>query len=275
MGHRHHLWVRLTATLCVFIMMSMQAQPVLAAAALSVRQAAPSVAPNGPSHRAPGAKSAQVEATPPAKSIAPALSAAAQAPALTHARKRACEARKYVDFLSPGAGLGTPARPDPGGVMALPNAVTAADGGDAAFNRGLSRLFATSGEPNERLQLGPHNQYSDDECDEFESPVPPMMRQAHPVVEDVGAPYSGWAFADRETTLQFEDVKLIIPAGALVQDTRLTIRTIPGREAGALDEGMSNVVPGQRAFRLGPHGLFFQKPIKLILPYNHACFLRE
>ncbi len=85
--------------------------------------------------------------------------------------------------------------------------------------------------PHEGFAAWPHNQYSDDECDELESPVPPLVRQTHPVVEDVGAPFSGWAYADRETTLQYEDVKLVIPAGALLVDTKLTIRTISDREA--------------------------------------------
>ncbi|HET9958110.1 MAG TPA: SpvB/TcaC N-terminal domain-containing protein, partial [Polyangiaceae bacterium] len=106
-------------------------------------------------------------------------------------------------------------------------------------------------------------------CDANAAPSPALL-PARPAVEDREATYSEVAYPDRESTLRFEGATLIVPPGAVAHEERLTMRTVADREAGALDTGMANVTPGQRAFRLGPHGLRFLRPVTLILPFNRT-----
>lgn len=104
-------------------------------------------------------------------------------------------------------------------------------------------------------------------CD-VNAPPSPALLPALPPVADREATYGEVVYPDRESTLRFEGATLIVPPGAVAREERLTIRTVPVRQAGALDAGMDNVTPGGRAFRLGPHGLRFQRPVTLMLPFN-------
>ncbi len=88
--------------------------------------------------------------------------------------------------------------------------------------------------------------------------------------EDVGAPFGGWARANADTTLTLGDVVVEIPAGAVARDTRITLRPLTGSDVAALDRGMVNTTPDGRAYRFGPDGLRFAKPIRLSLPFGRS-----
>jgi RHS repeat-associated protein len=75
---------------------------------------------------------------------------------------------------------------------------------------------------------------------------------------------------DSEKSLRLDDASLDITRGALGRKVRLTMRRLRGEELPALDSGMTNVTPQARGFRLGPHGLRFNKPVHLRLPYDAA-----
>jgi RHS repeat-associated protein len=91
--------------------------------------------------------------------------------------------------------------------------------------------------------------------------------------EDEGAPFGQWVRAGQPATLSFAGAKLEIPAGAVDKDTRITVRPIEGIEVPATDENLTNVTPGARAYRLGPHGLKFGKPVALTIPYDRSRFV--
>jgi len=86
-------------------------------------------------------------------------------------------------------------------------------------------------------------------------------------VDDVGAPYGVTVKAGQAASLSFAGVKLDIPAGAVEKDVRLTVRPLPTKQVAPLDPGMTNISPEAQAFRFGPHGMVFKKPIQLTLPY--------
>lgn len=89
---------------------------------------------------------------------------------------------------------------------------------------------------------------------------------------DEGAPYEQLVRAGEKKTLTFAGATLEIPAGAVERDTRISIRPLVAEQVPAMTSRVSNVSPGQRGFRFGPHGLKFKKPVKLTLPYDSAAF---
>lgn len=89
-------------------------------------------------------------------------------------------------------------------------------------------------------------------------------------VVDEGAPYGEWVYPDRATTLTYAGATLTVPAGAVEQPTRITIRPLVAEQVMQLNRGLVNVTPGARAFRFGPHGLKFKKPVALSLPFDGA-----
>jgi RHS repeat-associated protein len=86
--------------------------------------------------------------------------------------------------------------------------------------------------------------------------------------EDVGAPYGVIVKAKQATKLAFAGVELDVPAGAVDKDVRVTIRPLSPDQVPAMDAGMTNVTAGARAFRLGPHGMVFKKPVALSVPLD-------
>jgi RHS repeat-associated protein len=108
------------------------------------------------------------------------------------------------------------------------------------------------------------------------TPTPPAVAQsdgnAKQPVEDVGAPYGQVVHAGEAATLAFDGARLEIPAGAVEGDVRVTVRPLDPSQVPAMDEGMADAIPEGRAFRLGPHGLTFKKPVKLTLPYDPDRF---
>ncbi|WP_438006553.1 hypothetical protein WME89_49620 [Sorangium sp. So ce321] len=92
-----------------------------------------------------------------------------------------------------------------------------------------------------------------------------------PLVEDVGAPHGEMVLPDQARVLAFEGAVLEIPQGAVDEPVRITIRPLPLAEVQPMGRAMVNVTPGGRAYRFGPHGLRFKKPVRLTLPYDeHA-----
>src|SRR6185436_17278522 len=73
--------------------------------------------------------------------------------------------------------------------------------------------------------------------------------------------------AGQAASLSFAGAKLDIPAGAVDKDVRLTVRPLPTKQVAPLDPGMTNISPEAQAFRFGPHGMAFKKPIRVTLPY--------
>ena len=86
-------------------------------------------------------------------------------------------------------------------------------------------------------------------------------------LDDVGAPYGVTVRAGEAASLSFAGLKLDIPAGAVDKDVRLTVRPLPTKQVAPLDPGMTNVSPEAQAFRLGPHGMVFKKPVSVTVPY--------
>jgi RHS repeat-associated protein len=86
--------------------------------------------------------------------------------------------------------------------------------------------------------------------------------------EDLGAPYGVTVKAGQAASLSFAGVKLDIPPGAVDKDVRLTVRPLPANQVAPLDAGMTNISPEAQAFRFGPHGMVFKKPISVTLPYS-------
>ena len=85
-----------------------------------------------------------------------------------------------------------------------------------------------------------------------------------------GAPYGELVSPSENKTIGFAGATLEIPKGALERPTRITIRPLAGDELQPMGRAMRNVTPGMRAFRFGPRGLKFKKPVKLTLPIDRA-----
>jgi hypothetical protein len=89
-------------------------------------------------------------------------------------------------------------------------------------------------------------------------------------VEDVGAPYAGVVRAAAATSLSFADATIDVPAGAVERDMKVSIRPLSNDRVPPMDSGMTNITPGQQAYRFGPHGMIFKKAVKLALPYDKS-----
>ena len=88
------------------------------------------------------------------------------------------------------------------------------------------------------------------------------------VVEDEGAPFAEVVRAGAAKSIAFGGVKLDIPEGAVDKDVRITVRPLVADQVPPMDARMANVSADGRAFRFGPHGLKFKKPVKITLPYD-------
>jgi RHS repeat-associated protein len=88
-----------------------------------------------------------------------------------------------------------------------------------------------------------------------------------PIV-DVGAPYGVVVKAKRAAKLAFAGFELDVPAGAVEKDVRLTIRPLSPDQVPVMDATMDNITVGGRAFRLGPRGMAFKKPVRLTIPID-------
>ncbi len=86
--------------------------------------------------------------------------------------------------------------------------------------------------------------------------------------DDVGAPYGAIVKAKHAAKLTFAGLQLDVPAGAVDNDVRVTVRPLSPDQVPAMGEGMINVTAGSRAFRLGPQGMVFKKPIALSIPVD-------
>ncbi|MGE5783046.1 MAG: SpvB/TcaC N-terminal domain-containing protein, partial [Myxococcales bacterium] len=91
-----------------------------------------------------------------------------------------------------------------------------------------------------------------------------------PVVDE-GAPFGEWIYPDKPTTLSYAGVTLKVPAGAVTDATRITVRPLVREQVTSMNRAMVNVTPGGRAYRFGPHGLKFKKPIAIELPYEKVA----
>jgi RHS repeat-associated protein len=91
-------------------------------------------------------------------------------------------------------------------------------------------------------------------------------------VEDQGAPYGQWVHPGKATTLSFAGATLEIPAGAVTQDTRITVRPLGDVQVPGTDDTLTNVTIGAQAYRFGPHGMKFAKPVNLTIPYDRFRF---
>jgi len=78
------------------------------------------------------------------------------------------------------------------------------------------------------------------------------------------------AGADTAKSLGIGKARLELTPGALRGKVKLTMRRLGADELPAMDAGMTNVTPGGRGFRFGPHGLRFDKAVELSLPYDTA-----
>jgi RHS repeat-associated protein len=89
--------------------------------------------------------------------------------------------------------------------------------------------------------------------------------------EDEGAPFAALVHAGEARTLTFAGARLDIPAGAVEEDVRITIRPLLHDQVAPMGNAMINVTPDGRAYRFGPHGLTFKKPVRITLPFEPAA----
>jgi hypothetical protein len=85
---------------------------------------------------------------------------------------------------------------------------------------------------------------------------------------DAGAPYAEWVTPHEAKILSYAGATLHVPAGAVSEPVRITIRPLSHDEATPADRGEVNVVPGSGSFKLGPAGLRFNEAVRLRLPYD-------
>ncbi|WP_394821480.1 SpvB/TcaC N-terminal domain-containing protein [Pendulispora albinea] len=98
----------------------------------------------------------------------------------------------------------------------------------------------------------------------------PAVKSDASMLEDDGAPFGEVVRAGEAKAITFGGAKLEIPAGAVDKDVRITVRPLVAGQIPRMSHGMANVTPEGRAFRFGPHGLKFKKPIAITLPYDRA-----
>ena len=72
---------------------------------------------------------------------------------------------------------------------------------------------------------------------------------------------------DEEAHVVYGDVELFIPAGAVEENTTLSIEKLDGVKR--LNEGMNNVTRNAAGYRFGPHPYRFKKNIRVTLPYDN------
>jgi hypothetical protein len=85
---------------------------------------------------------------------------------------------------------------------------------------------------------------------------------------DTSAPFGQWVRPDAPATLEYAGLRIEIPAGAVEQAVRVTVHPIERADLPTLDPGMDNVTKDGRAFRLGPHGIVFSKPLRITVPWS-------
>lgn len=96
----------------------------------------------------------------------------------------------------------------------------------------------------------------------------PSAKKSNKPRPDEGAPFGVWVKAGEAKTVAFGDAELEIPAGAVDKDVRITVRPLSASSTPPMDRGLTNVTPGRGAYRFGPHGLHFKKPVRLSLPVD-------
>lgn len=105
----------------------------------------------------------------------------------------------------------------------------------------------------------------------------PCVASAGPVAQprglqaDVGAPYGDVVTPEAGGVLEFGGATLEIPPGAVKDATLVTIRPLAKEDVAPLGRGMTNTSPAEGGFRFGPHGIQFEKPIKITLPYDERA----
>ncbi|MDP3275353.1 MAG: SpvB/TcaC N-terminal domain-containing protein, partial [Deltaproteobacteria bacterium] len=97
--------------------------------------------------------------------------------------------------------------------------------------------------------------------------APAAAPYAH-TVADRGAPFGQMVRPESAATLEYGGIRIEIPVGAVEQPVRVTVHPVESQDVAAMDPGLTNVTAGGRAFRLGPHGLVFKKPIRLSIPWS-------
>jgi len=71
---------------------------------------------------------------------------------------------------------------------------------------------------------------------------------------------------DQETVIEFKDVKLVIPSGAVKEPVDIIVEEL--EEVNKLDSGMENITSGAKGYRFKPNGMIFEKEVKLTIPYD-------
>jgi RHS repeat-associated protein len=134
-----------------------------------------------------------------------------------------------------------------------------------SWNIALGAHFADGGELGREIRV--------DAC----ADRPPLVSKTRkpgepkPLIEDERAPYGKLVDADEGAELSMGGARIAIPAGALAQDTRVTIRPLGAEQVAPLDDAlMDNVTPDRKAFRFGPHNLTFDKPARVSIPYDRG-----
>ncbi len=71
---------------------------------------------------------------------------------------------------------------------------------------------------------------------------------------------------ESDCSIEIEGARIDIPAGAV--DNPIIVTILPITAAAGMNDGMANVTAGATAYRFGPHGTRFRKPVHVSLPFD-------
>ena len=80
---------------------------------------------------------------------------------------------------------------------------------------------------------------------------------------------------DQNSQLSLGEANLKIPAGALHKDQILSMELIASDKVPALNQSVRNIIPSGNAYRFGPSGSTFIKPLMLTLPFDTLAVNRQ
>ena len=73
--------------------------------------------------------------------------------------------------------------------------------------------------------------------------------------------------------VSLDGVMVLLPPGAVKESMRISIRRLSAVEA--LDDGIANVTAGALGYRFEPHGIKFDKPVSIVIPFDKKLLASE
>ncbi|MCP4353689.1 MAG: hypothetical protein GY795_50220 [Desulfobacterales bacterium] len=117
-------------------------------------------------------------------------------------------------------------------------------------------------EENDQIEIRDYRNQSDgEEADNGESEYGGIYNDVN-LIEDFRVT------GEKDHKLDFKGAKVEMGKGALRKAVKIRMMTLRDRDLPALDAGMVNVTGKFKGFRFLPHGMKFDKKVKIKLPYN-------